>query len=636
MTTLSRLRSCLHHLAAAAALLAAGAAHAQLIGTIQGTAHLSTFANMAVNNIAGIVTAVDTNGFWFQDSGDGNARTSDAIYVFRGSTGTKPLVGALVGVSGTVQEVRPGGIATNLTTTQINATTAFAGAFTVVSNGNALPAAVAIGAGNLPPTLIAPNVGNVETSPGYSLQPTLYAMDYYESLEGMRISIASGVTSGPRNSFGEIALVASAQIGQPGTYNAVRGGVTLAAGQFNGHRIFIDDRISATPMGVNSGATLANMAGVLDYSFGNYKLYLTQPATVVNNALARESVTIPTGRFGIASYNVENLGGTATDARFTAIAGQIAGNLGGPGLISLQEIQDNSAATNDNVVAADVTLGKLTAAVNAATGKTYGYININPNNNADGGQPGGNIRQGFLYDTARISFSGAVGGANDAMVASAAPGGQVVFNLAAGRIDPANAAFNSSRKPLVVNFSIDGQQVIVVANHFNSKGGDQPLFGPTQAPVQSTAAQRLAQAQAVGSFVAGVLAINPHANIIVTGDLNDFQFADTLAPLYAAGLTNMMNSLPEGERYTYAFEGNLQALDQMFVSSNLLNKGALLFDVVHANAEFVDQVSDHDPLLLTLGAIPMPVPEPATVLLMLAGLAGIGRAVQQRRANRVA
>jgi uncharacterized protein len=624
----------LHRLAAAALLLLGGtAAQAQLIGTLQGTAHRSTFENLAVAGISGIVTAIDANGFWFQDAGDGNARTSDAIYVFRSSTGTKPLLGDLVNVAGTVQEFRPGGTATNLTTTQINATAAFAGAFTVVSSGNALPAAVAIGAGNLPPSLIAPNVGNVETSPGYSLQPTLYAMDYYESMEGMRISIASGVTSGPRNSFGEIAVVASAQIGQPGTYNSPRGGVVLAPNQFNGHRIFIDDRITATPAGVNSGATLANMTGVLDYSFGNYKLYLTQAATVVNNALARESVSIPSNRFGIASYNVENLGGNATDARFTAIAAQIGSNLGAPGLISLQEVQDDNGATNNGVVSSNLTLDKLSTAVNAATGKTYGYIYVTPQNGTDGGEPGGNIRQAFLYDTARISFSGAVGGALDPIVATAAPGGQVTFNLAAGRIDPTNAAWSSSRKPLVVNFTIDGQQVIVITNHFNSKGGDQPLFGPTQAPVLSSAAQRLQQAQVVGSFVAGVLAINPNANIIVTGDLNDFQFADTLAPLYAAGLTNMMNSLPEGERYTYAFEGNLQALDHMFVSNNLLSKGALLLDVVHANAEFVDQISDHDPVLLTLGLIPAPVPEPATVLLMLAGLGGIVQRARRARAS---
>ena len=32
----------------------------------------------------------------------------------------------------------------------------------------------------------------------------------------------------------------------------------------------------------------------------------------------------------------------------------------------------------------------------------------------------------------------------------------------------------------------------------------------------------------------------------------------------------MMNSLPANERYTYAFEGNPQALDHVFVSANVL------------------------------------------------------------------
>jgi predicted extracellular nuclease len=619
----------LKQLAAAALLVLGGAAQAQLIGTIQGSKHTSTFANSDVLNIAGIVTAVDANGFWFQDAGDGNALTSDAIYVFRGAAGTKPLVGDSVLVGGRVQEFRPGGTATNLTTTQINATAAFAGTFSVQSSGNALPAARVIGAGFLPPSAIAPSVGNVETA-GNTLQPTLYAMDFYESLEGMRVSIASGVSSGPTNGFGETAIVASAQIGAPGVFQASRGGVTVGPNQFNGQRIFIDDRIVASPQ-VNSGATITNMTGVMDYSFGNYKLYLTQSATVVNNALARESVTIPSNRIGIASYNVENLGGNAADARFTAIAGQIAGNLGGPSLIALQEVQDDNGATNNGTVSADVTLTKLATAVNTATGKTYGYININPTNNAEGGEPGGNIRNAFLYDTARISFSGAVGGSNDAIFPVAAPGGQVAFNLAAGRIDPANPAWASSRKPLVVNFTVDGQQLIVINNHFNSKGGDQPLFGVTQPPQQGSAAQRLQQAQAVASFVQSVLAINPNANIIVTGDLNDFQFADTLNPLYGVGLTNLMNTLPEGERYSYAFEGNLQSLDQMFVSANLLANGGALFDVVHANAEFIDQISDHDPLLATFSTIPVPVPEPGTWAMMLAGLAGVLRLVRRAR-----
>ncbi len=610
--------------------LATGSAAAQSIGALQGSSHISPLVNTQVSNIAGIVTARDNNGFWIQDAGDGNVLTSDAVYVFN-STATKPLVGDSVLVGGRVQEFRPGGDATNLTLTEINASSAFAGSWSLLSSGNALPLAIQIGAGLLPPTAIAPLVGNVETAPGYVLRPQLYSMDFYESMEGMRVSLPSAIASGPTNaSSGETALYASAQAGAAGTFTSPRGGLVLGPGQFNGQRIIIDNRITASPS-VNSGALLSGVTGVLDYTFNNYKLLLTEPATVVSNALAREAVTIAPARFGLASYNVQNLGGNAAATRFTAIAGQIAGTLGAPHLISLQEIQDNNGATNDGTVAANVTLDTLKTALNTATGRSYAWVSVTPQNNTDGGQPGGNIRQAFMYDTSRVSFAGVVGGALQAVTATASASGQIVLNLGAGRIDPGNAAFANSRKPLVTEFTVDGQQIIVIANHFNSKGGDQPLYGPAQPPVNSSETQRLAQAQAVGSFVAGLLAINPHANIVVTGDLNDFQFASSLAPLAAAGLSNLSNTLPENERYTYAFEGNLQTLDHMWVSANLLAGGGAIYDVVHANAEFIDQVSDHDPILMTLAMVPAPVPEPQTVLLMMLGLCSVGMAARRRR-----
>lgn len=625
MTMCTAPRFSLNLVAAALALAFAASAPAQTIGALQGSAHLSTFANLSVSNIAGIVTAVEGSGFWMQDFGDGNDLTSDGIYVFR-SGGSKPSVGDDIRVSGILKEFRPGGSATNLTTTEIDAA---AGSWTRVSSGNALPAPKVIGAGFLPPALIAPNVGNVETAAGYVLQPSVYAMDFYESLEGMRVSLPSAISVGPRNSFGEIPVIAAAQSGAPGIITAPRGGVVVGPGQFNGHRIQLDDRLMSTPT-VHSGAELSGIVGVMDYSFSNYKLNVTQAVTVVSNNLAREVVTLPEGKFAMASYNVENLGGNATDARIAQIASQIRNTLGAPHLLSLQEVQDNNGATNNGVVAADVTLGRLAAELNAQTGRNYQFVTVNPVNNADGGQPGGNIRQAFLYDSARVSFSGLVGGPLEAISATAVDG-RIQLSLGAGRIDPTNGAFANSRKPLVTEFTVDGQKLIVVSNHFNSKGGDQPLFGPSQAPVLSSAVQRLQQAQAVAGFVQSLLAIDPNANIIVAGDLNDFQFADTLAPLTAAGLINLTNTLAPGERYTYNFEGNLQALDHMLVSPNLMNRAALVYDVVHANAEFSDQLSDHDPTLLTMTLAP--VPEPQTYAMLLAGLALMGSAIRRRRAQ---
>jgi hypothetical protein len=58
----------------------------------------------------------------------------------------------------------------------------------------------------------------------------------------------------------------------------------------------------------------------------------------------------------------------------------------------------------------------------------------------------------------------------------------------------------------------------------------------------------------------------------------------------------LFETLPQGERYTYIFDGNAQALDHILVSGSLF-AALVKFDVVHLNAEFADQSSDHDPPL---------------------------------------
>lgn len=592
------------------------------IGAIQGTGHRSSYAGQSVSNISGIVTAVDNNGFWIQDAGDGNPLTSDAIYVFRGS-GSKASIGDLVRVGGQVLEYRPGNDANSLTLTEISNTGA--NAWTRISANNALPTAYLIGGpGALVPNAIAPNLGqngNVEAA-GYTLNPSQYAMDYYEALEGMRVSIGPSTAVGPTPLSGNYArdtfVVSNSQL-STGVMSP-RGGVVLADGQFNGHRIALDNRLlgNAAPV-VHTGAQIGAVTGVIDYSWNNYRFIVTSGApSVSGNTLQREVAAVRgAGQLGIASYNVENLGGNAAPARFSAIVDQIKNNLGTPEIISLQEVQDNDGATNSGTVSADVTLQKLVDEIKTQTGKTYAYVTVNPApGNTDGGQQGGNIRQAFLYEVGKASIGNVIGGSTQAMSFSAGANGRIDFNFDAGRIDPTNSAFASSRKPLVADFEVNGQQLILITNHFNSKGGDEPLFGPNQAPDNVSEVQRLQQAEAVAAFVKGILAINPKANVIVMGDLNDFQFADTLNPLYDAGLVNLTNTLAEGERYTYNYQGNSQALDHMFVSANLV--GASLYDIVHINSEFSDQLSDHDPTLLTLNLAA--VPEPQTVALMLAGL----------------
>ncbi|CAM5521952.1 Endonuclease/exonuclease/phosphatase OS=Lysinibacillus sphaericus OX=1421 GN=LS41612_19835 PE=4 SV=1 [Lysinibacillus sphaericus] len=54
----------------------------------------------------------------------------------------------------------------------------------------------------------------------------------------------------------------------------------------------------------------------------------------------------------------------------------------------------------------------------------------------------------------------------------------------------------------------------MIANHWNSKSGDTPLFGATQPPQYKSEVQRQKIANIVYNFVADVKTKNPDANIV--------------------------------------------------------------------------------------------------------------------------
>jgi len=81
--------------------------------------------------------------------------------------------------------------------------------------------------------------------------------------------------------------------------------------------------------------------------------------------------------------------------------------------------------------------------------------------------------------------------------------------------------------------------------------------------------------------------------------LNDFEFSEALGTLKGGALTDLIETLPEGERYTYVYDGNSQTLDHILVSSSLLRR-PFECDVVHVNSEFAVRASDHDPVVARL------------------------------------
>ncbi|MGB3614729.1 MAG: hypothetical protein WBA10_13130, partial [Elainellaceae cyanobacterium] len=223
-----------------------------------------------------------------------------------------------------------------------------------------------------------------------------------------------------------------------------------------------------------------------------------------------------------------------------------------------------------------------------------------------GGQSGGNIRVGYLYNPERVSL---------------------VENSVVPLTDPVDQAVNSenpffgSRIPLAATFLFNQQEVTVVNNHFSSKNGSAPLFGQTQpstdlqddplADVNGSLGERIAQAEAVQTFVAGILAEDADANVIALGDFNEFEFLPPLEIL-EQDLNNLTNTLAENERYSFLFQGNSQSLDHILVSDSL--NGSAEFDIVHLNTEFAEtatRASDHDPLLARVTLTPAGLPPAA-------------------------
>ncbi len=569
------------------------------IRDIQGASHTSPLNGSAVASVPGIVTLRRPSSFYMQDAtSDGDPSTSEGILVFTGSTPTVN-VGDAVLVTATVQEFRPGGSGGlgNLTLTELVNPSVM-----TLSSGNILPAPVIMGiGGRLAPTQTIENDASGDVELGALFDPANDGLDFYESLEGMRVQVNDALAVGPTSDFGEIAVVADngAHAGE----RQVRGGVVISPTDFNPERIIIDDAAigAAMPrMNVGDSAT-APITGVIDYAFENFKLLVAAPFSVTLGALTPETTTaVLSGTLAVATMNVENLSVLDPITKFNRLAGIVVNNLGAPDLLALEEVQDNSGPGSDGVVDATQTYSQFIAAIAASGGPSYQFTQIDPVNGQDGGQPGGNIRVGFLFRTDRgLSLTarpGAVASTPNTVITGT---GGVRLQYSPGRIDPANTAFSASRKPLAAEFAYRGKALFVIANHFNSKGGDDALFGRYQPPVLNSENQRVAQAVVVRDFVAQILSADPAAAVIVLGDLNDFEWSPPLSMLKAAGFTTLVETLPKSERYTYVFEGNSQVLDHIMVSPHLRAAYAATLDIVHVNSEFFDQVSDHDPQVAT-------------------------------------
>ncbi|GKV56831.1 hypothetical protein NCCP2222_27780 [Sporosarcina sp. NCCP-2222] len=576
------------------------------IHDIQGDGHVSPFNNQVVEGVEGIVTyKYELNGSTYyhiqtpDDQRDGDLNTSEAIVLYSGKDTWKLAIGDLVSVSGQVSEYAIDGYAdrqeTDLKTTQINVRDDRGGKVTILKRNVPLPTPFVIDENNLPASHIA--------SPNFAeFDPTKYAADFWESREAMLVEVGTVKAVGPQQ-HGDLVTVF-----ENVPTETIMGGILLKENDENADRVQfrLEPNGPAREFEVATGDQFEGpITGVVGYSFQNYKIYTSldkMRAAHRKGEATPEKTTIVKAddKLTIASYNLENFSNnrkTTTDDKARKLARAIASDMQSPDIVGVTEVQDNNGPDAGDS-RANQSYERLIQAIVEAGGVQYEYVNIDPVNNEDGGQPNANIRVGFLYNPARVSLTEG-SPAGDATTAVGYENGKLTLNP--GRIDPNNEAFASSRKPLAAQFDFQGESIVVIANHWNSKNGDTPAFGAIQPPVLGSEVQRKKIAKIVYDFIGEIKTENPDANVVSLGDFNDFQFSQAIKIHEGELMTDMINRVEESDRYSYVYQGNSQVLDHILVSNNLADQTEI--DMLHINADFTDmagRASDHDPVMVQI------------------------------------
>lgn len=519
----------------------------------------------------GVVTLCTRDGrrCWIQDPrGDGDPRTSDglALELGRGSP-VRLRSGDRVRVQGRVRERRFGNALPHTVLDPVRSVRR-------VARSRPLPAPLA-----------------VERLPDRSLRE---AIAFWEAREGMRVRIAEGRVVGPTSRYGEFVLLARGNLRPGSGYHPDRGHLLLRAPgpgeavDYNPERIVVGATTRRRPLQVRVGDVVRGLVGVVDYSYGNYKL---QPEHLRTVAAEPARAPVPVQRPTLATFNLENLFDAVDDpevddglptpeevaAKLDKLSLALTESLGLPAVVAVQEVENTAV------------LQRLADAVNSRTDSAYRALSFDSSD-------GRGIEVGVLWDTARASLVSAGPLSGPAVQAAFGGGG---------------------REPLEAKFRLGTRTLTLLVVHFKSKAGDDPLFGRRRPPRRPTEALRKAQARAVRDAVERRLRTDPHAWLAVAGDINDFPFAEPgegpdhplailAGPPGPRRLVSVLESAPEAERFTYLYHGNSQVLDYILVSPRLR---AVLAEAraVHVNTPFPHALggdprtpwrsSDHDPLV---------------------------------------
>ena len=576
------------------------------ISEIQGTGPSSPLVDQFITTTTNIVTALRNNGFFLQTpdgGGDGDPATSEGLFILT-SGAPNVSVGNGVVVSGTVIEFKPASDPASPTRTQINAANA-----AVVSFNNSLPAPVTIVVDDMPP-----NGG----------------MHLLEQFEGMRVRVEQFMVTAPTEGFldepSAMATSTGVFYGTPngvsrplrepglGILEALPGQAPCCLPRFDENpellRVDSNGQLGVNVLNVGTHTVISNFTGVLFYETRRYTLLRDPGSASIFPPGPRQSLPRPErDEVTIGAMNLEHFyddrdDANVADAVLTSNAYSnrlqkagllIRDVLGMPDILGLAEIENLSVLTD---LAATVSSNY---SAHLVEGNDFGGIDV-----------------GFLVNTAKVSI-----------IELRQEGKTNLFTFSGSQ------RLLHDRPPLILRagvadpFSTNSFGVTIIMNHLRSMIGiDDAADG------DFVRAKRRAQAEDVARLVQQCQSAGER--VVVIGDFNAFEFCDgyadvmgtiagrpaptnqvllSSADLVDPDLSNLIDTLPPTNRYSYVFGGTPQAIDHTLVTQNLLPRvSRFLYVRVNADSPEVlrnavdrpERISDHDPTLIYIrvGTLP--------------------------------
>lgn len=278
---------------------------------------------------------------------------------------------------------------------------------------------------------------------------------------------------------------------------------------------------------------------------------------------------------------------------------------------------------------------KIVAAINALDADVVGLLEIENSLKVDGvpdealatlvgalNAAAGETRWAYVPSSGELPVVGEQDVITNAIIYQPAAVERRGPSRALGTLSTGNEPFGNAREPIAQAFEpvAGGEPLLVVVNHFKSKGSAGPLPGDADTGDGQGAsnASRVAQATALRDWVPTIQ--GGVESVALVGDFNSYTQEDPLQVLYAAGYADATEELAPGE-YSYSFSGLAGSLDHVLLNEAALDRatGADVWEInspesialeysrynYHGALYYAPDAyrsSDHDPVVVGLAA----------------------------------